>query len=260
MNLLSQIESTVNTPVQQQEEQDANVEIPQEDLVTNETKAEKIIEKELAKPAGKSRFAVGATEELEEATEPEKKTFSSSRYGDGYEVSSKGDSRFSALSATFAPGTTLFGHDVGGRTIESVYQHGVKQNDWTTDNNKKTGAPNSKEIIKGDTEQSSYEEGYLPLWKEWAKQNPDLISELRGLATNGVLTDRFASTYVSQARALADILNESNDAQEEVPAILKQAEQVENKKEESKNAECGTTGGSRMSKFAKAATDIIEEE
>lgn len=133
-----------------------------------------------------------------------------------YEVSSRGDKRFSAMTATFAPGTTLFGHDVSGRTIESVYQHGVKQGDWTTDNNSKTGAPKDKTIIKGNTENDSYTQGYLPLWQEWAKQNPQLIKELRQKAQGKVLTDMFASTAVSQARALADILNQPQ--QTSVPA------------------------------------------
>lgn len=126
-----------------------------------------------------------------------------------YEVSSKGDSRFSAMNATFAQGTVLFGHDVGGRTIESVYQHGVKQGDWITDSNSKTGKPNDKTIIIGNTEDDSYNQGYLPLWQEWAKQNPQLIDELRQKAAGKVLTDMYASTAVSQARALADILNSS---------------------------------------------------
>lgn len=140
--------------------------------------------------------------------------FTYSRYPDGrpnYEVSSDGDSRFSAMNARFASGTKLLGHDVGGRTIESVYQHGVKQGDWITDNNKKTGAPKDKTIIKGNTENDSYIEGYLPLWKEWAIQNPQLIEELRRNAAGKVLTDKFASTKVSQARALADILNQTAD-------------------------------------------------
>jgi len=141
--------------------------------------------------------------------------FSWARYNkNNYEVSSKGDSRFSAKYATFKQGTVLFGHDVGGRTIESVYQHGVKQNDWITNNNNKTGAPKSNEIIKGNTEEDSYRDGYLPLWKEWARQNPDLISDLQTKAEGKVLTDQYASTMVSQARALAEILNRlsySND-------------------------------------------------
>lgn len=131
-----------------------------------------------------------------------------------YEVSSRGDKRFSAMTATFAPGTTLFGHDVSGRTIESVYQHGVKQGDWTTDNNHKTGVPKDKTIITGNTENDSYTQGYLPLWQEWARQNPQLIEELRQKAQGKVLTDMFASTAVSQARALADILNSTINQQE----------------------------------------------
>lgn len=131
----------------------------------------------------------------------------------GYEVSSQGDSRFSAHFAKFKPGTILFGHNVGGRTIESVYQHGIKQNDWITDNNNKTGAPKSNEIIHGNTSDDSYRDGYLPLWQEWAKQNPELIEDLRKKSIGKVLTDKFTSnqTTVSQARALADILNETNN-------------------------------------------------
>ena len=129
----------------------------------------------------------------------------------GYEVSSQGDKRFSALYATFKPGTIVFGHDVSGRTIESVYQHGVKQGDWNTDNNSKTGTPKDKTIITGNTEDASYEQGYLPLWQEWAKQNPELIQELKEKAFGKVLTDKFASTRVSQARALFNIINVKNN-------------------------------------------------
>lgn len=124
-----------------------------------------------------------------------------------YEVSSAGDKRFSALYATFKPGTNIFGQDVSNRTIESVYQHGVKQGDWITNNNYKTGRPMSKAIITGNTEDDSYTQGYLPLWQEWAKQNPDLIEDLRTKSKGMQLSDKFARTKVSQARALTDILN-----------------------------------------------------
>lgn len=134
-----------------------------------------------------------------------------------YEVSTKGDSRFSALKAGFAKGTIIDGHDVGGRTIESVYQHGIKQNDWITDNNKKTGKPgklsklyNPSITDKIELENFSYEVGYLPLWEVWAEQNPELIEELREKSKGKVLTDQVAKTAVTQARALADILNKSN--------------------------------------------------
>ena len=45
----------------------------------------------------------------------------------GYEVSTKGDKRFSALVAKFAEGTIIDGVDVGGRTIEDVYQNVIKK-------------------------------------------------------------------------------------------------------------------------------------
>jgi hypothetical protein len=97
------------------------------------------------------------------------------------------------LYATFKPGTILFGHDVSGMTIESVYQHGVKQGDWSTSDpvgvKVGTGAPRSKEIITGNTVEDSYKQGYLPLWQEWARQNPELIEDLRQKARGKVLTD-----------------------------------------------------------------------
>lgn len=59
-------------------------------------------------------------------------------------------------------------------------------------------------------EDFSYYEAYLPLWQEWARQNPELIEELRENAKGKTLTDKYAyNTTVSQARALADILNNS---------------------------------------------------
>ena len=45
----------------------------------------------------------------------------------GYEVSTRGDKRFSALVATFKKGTVIDGVDVGGRTIEDVYQSVIKK-------------------------------------------------------------------------------------------------------------------------------------
>ena len=66
-------------------------------------------------------------------------------------------------------------------------------------------------------EDFSYKEGYLPLWQEWARQNPELIEELRINANGKTLTDQFAGTKerpgrVSQARALADILNSQSQS------------------------------------------------
>ena len=161
-----------------------------------------------------------------------------------YEVSTAGDKRFSALNATFAEGTIIDGVDVSGKTIEYVYQNVIKKSgkgkapakssilnieavdekghpifdaaklphdllkivvDYTT-----LGGRN---LTKEEMEDFSYYEGYLPLWKEWAKQNPALISELKAKSAGKTLTDKFAKTKVSQARALTDILNNFNESE-----------------------------------------------
>lgn len=126
----------------------------------------------------------------------------------GYEVSTKGDSRFSALNAKFKQGTIIDGVDVSEMTIEAVYQSVIKKS-------RKGQAPARTSKLfklelktKSEQEDFSYTEGYLPLWQEWARQNPELIEELREKSKDKVLTDRFANTRVSQARALADILQQ----------------------------------------------------
>lgn len=113
------------------------------------------------------------------------------RYG-GYECSTKGDKRFSALYARLPD----------GRTIEMHYQCDVKGYD--------AGGTNWK-LGKGKPPINStidlYEE-YLGLWDKWAGSNQDIVEWLfREVGPCGVLSDCFATTGISQARALADILN-----------------------------------------------------
>ena len=126
-----------------------------------------------------------------------------------YEVSSKGDKRFSALYATFKPGTIIDGVDVSGRTIEDVYQHVIKKSGKGRAPSKDSKLYNESLKTQEEREDFSYTNGYFPLWQEWARQNPELIEELRQKSTGKVLTDQFANTRVSQARALTDILNSS---------------------------------------------------
>lgn len=131
-----------------------------------------------------------------------------------YEVSTAGDKRFSALNATFAEGTIIDGIDVSGKTIEYVYQNVIKKSG-------KGKAPakdsilnlDGKNLTKEELEDFSYYKGYLPLWQEWAKQNPALISELKAKSAGKTLTDKFARTKISQARALTDILNNFNESE-----------------------------------------------
>lgn len=116
------------------------------------------------------------------------------RYG-GYEVSSHGDRRFSAFNAIMPD----------GRSIECHYQCDIKGYD--------IGGRNWK-LGKGKSprEKMSHEEiwqKYLRLWEIWASNNEELIQELKVLVSkyNNVLSDKFASTPVNQARALAEVLN-----------------------------------------------------
>lgn len=51
---------------------------------------------------------------------------------------------------------------------------------------------------------------YKALWATWAKANPELMRELAeaSVIRDYCLSDMFASTPISQARALAELLNE----------------------------------------------------
>lgn len=117
----------------------------------------------------------------------------------GYEVSSKGDKRFSAFNAMLKD----------GRTIEQHYQCDVKGYDpngidWRLGKGKPALDPNT----------NLWEE-YLKLWKSWAKEHPELIRELYWTVVNGnydyLLIDKFATSLVNQARALCFIINEYID-------------------------------------------------
>lgn len=112
----------------------------------------------------------------------------------GYEVSSKGDKRFSAFYAVLSD----------GRSIEQHYQCDIKGYD--------VGGTNWK-LGKGkpplDSSIDLYQQ-YKKLWIAYLSKNPELIVELLGLARSrdNTLSDCFASSEINQARALADILND----------------------------------------------------
>lgn len=117
----------------------------------------------------------------------------------GYEVSTKGDSRFSALNAVMPD----------GRTLEMWYQCDIKRYDiggtnWR-EGKGKPPAPGAYSITR-----ELQWELYLNLWRIWAIRNESLMFELAS-AVKGkgwVLTDRFATSSINQARALSVILND----------------------------------------------------
>jgi len=122
-----------------------------------------------------------------------------SRYSDNsYEVSSQGDKRFSALIAKLKD----------GRTIEEAYQLDVKGyrkqgNNWSLGK--------GKPPIRNITKEQQWNE-YKELWKTYLSENPNLLKDLQQKAKDKVLTDKFASTDISQARALTEILNEQGNS------------------------------------------------
>lgn len=119
----------------------------------------------------------------------------------GYEISSKGDRRFSAFSAKIKHFNNL--------TIEVLYQctdeygkgNDPKGLDWRLGK----GLPPRN----GKTPEELYQ-GYKTLWTFWMSENMDLFFELADLvADHGyVISDCFASTPINQARALSELLNE----------------------------------------------------
>lgn len=117
--------------------------------------------------------------------------FTWKRYS-GYEVSNCGDARFSAFNAIMPD----------GRSIEQHYQCDVKGYD--------PGGRNWR-LGKGrpplDPSTDLWQE-YLNLWRQWSANNLPLMRELYRAATSKVLSDRFATTPVNQAHALATVLNE----------------------------------------------------
>lgn len=111
----------------------------------------------------------------------------------GYECSSIGDKRFSALHATMSD----------GRTLEMHYQCDVKGfnpggENWR-EGKGKPPLDSSKDLWKE----------YLALWETWAKDHPDLMKELKEKVVEHdyYLSDVFATSDISQARALAELLN-----------------------------------------------------
>ena len=113
-----------------------------------------------------------------------------------YEVSTKGDSRFSALKAKLQD----------GRTIEEAYQLDVKGyraqgSDWHLGKRKPP--------LNGKSREQLYEE-YKALWRQWVKENPELFAELKAKAAGHVLTDKHATSEISQARALFELATEES--------------------------------------------------
>lgn len=112
-----------------------------------------------------------------------------------YEVSSKGDRRFSAYFARLS----------NGFPIEHVYQTVLKGYSSIA-----TGKGNPP---KNPRYKDNLYDAYKELWALYLDNNPQLEAELRILAADRPLTDMFSiNSPINQAHALCDLLNERPDA------------------------------------------------
>ena len=123
-----------------------------------------------------------------------------SRYGDEgvetFEVSTAGDEfgkQFSALNAKFADG-------------DLVELKWAKAKGYTSI---KAAKGNEAVDAAGRViDNFDYYPRYKKIWDAWADENPDLVEQLAVKARGKQLTDKFAKTDNSQARALSEIINE----------------------------------------------------
>jgi hypothetical protein len=112
----------------------------------------------------------------------------------GYEVSSRGNTRYSALYAKLSDGLS----------IEEAYQLDVKG--WrAVSENWRDGKGNAPWNGKSRAELWSE---YLELWRQWVHENPTALSDLQVAAKGKVLTDMFATSDINQAHALSVLITE----------------------------------------------------
>lgn len=112
----------------------------------------------------------------------------------GYEVSTQGDRRFSALVATLEDGRSIEQHH---QCDSKGFQPGGT--DWRLGKGR-PGLDPSVDLWAA----------YLEMWRLWASKHVHLLQELLILLVpyHGCLSDSFARTPTNQARALAIILND----------------------------------------------------
>lgn len=127
-------------------------------------------------------------------SEKENKTLITWQRRGGYECSSKGDKKYSALFAVMPD----------GRTIEQHYQCDIK--------GYQPGGLNWK-LGKGKpplNDKVDLWESYLNLWRVWGNLNSELIDDLieKSKDKGYVLSDCFANSEINQARALSVVCNE----------------------------------------------------
>lgn len=118
----------------------------------------------------------------------------------GFEVSTRGTTegkRFSAFNARIKAR--------GNKSIEDIYQIDIKGGE-------KIGPGRYSKKGPGYDGPLSYDElyaQYKQLWREWFNENPQRLQEIAQLTEGKMITDQFARSDISQARAIFEILEEA---------------------------------------------------
>lgn len=181
-----------------------------------------------------------------------------------YEVSTAGDKRFSALNAKFRGDRmeSYRGIKLQGKTVEQAYQElkgAGKGQAPAADSQIGIEVRNAevvaeRKLTKAEKEAISLEE-YTGLWRVWAKENPDLIEDLRTKSAGRELTDKFAKTDVTQAKALTTILNETDPLRDISFTRNSFTDEIVDSPDDIKEVVNGSIGVNNLSDDAKAALD-----
>lgn len=92
------------------------------------------------------------------------------------------------------------------KVFELTIKHGGEINtDWREGKGK--DPINKKYVKEWVVDRTLLYKDYCDLWYRWIMENPHLLVELAMKSNGKILTDRFASTEINQARALTDIMN-----------------------------------------------------
>lgn len=121
---------------------------------------------------------------------------------DGYEVSTKGDWRFSAFNAKLDGKSIEWWYQCNTKGYSTIEEGKGKPSQRPRHWNIENGVANNYKVDK------VYEE-YLSYWERWCMENPLELMDLALKSRFKPLTDLFASSEINQARALTDILNQA---------------------------------------------------
>jgi hypothetical protein len=138
----------------------------------------------------------------------------------GYEVSNKGDRRFSQYGARLKDGRNIdtafkqalpaLRQEILQRETKAEAEDVARRQELARKKGQDPAAIQPRKIVERAPEPKEVYPVYKALWQEWATENPTQVEELRKQAAGRPLTDQdMRKGAISPARALAEILDET---------------------------------------------------